>query len=111
MFYQKYAELCELRNEKPYSVAKKLGLGNSNVAQWKKGSTPRGEVLSKISDYFGVSVAYLLGEEQQKPTGQVADGLSAKDMALCKIDEIAASGDDQALWEIFERLSKNMQKK
>ena len=72
MFYDRYLELCNKVKEKPYSVSKKLGLGNSNVAQWKKGSTPRPEVLSKIADYFGVTVEQLLtgdGQKEKNPVG------------------------------------------
>ena len=68
MFYTIYEHLCKECGEKPYSVASKLGLGNSNVAQWKKGSTPRGETLQKIAEYFNVSQAYLLGYEDKKST-------------------------------------------
>lgn len=72
MFYDRYIELCEKNNKKPYAVAKELGLSNSNVAQWKKGSTPRKEVVQRIAEYFNVSVAYLLtGEAQkEKPPGE-----------------------------------------
>lgn len=68
MFYDRYIELCVTSGEKPYSVAKKLGLSNSNVAQWKKGSTPRKEVLQRIAEYFNVSVAYLMGLEELPST-------------------------------------------
>lgn len=64
MFYDRYIALCVTSGEKPYSVAKNLGLSNSNVAQWKKGSTPRKEVLQRIAEYFNVSVAYLMGLEE-----------------------------------------------
>lgn len=75
MFYDRYYDLCKKNGEKPYSVAKKIGLGNSNVAQWKKGSTPRSDVLQKIADYFEISVGYLLGyEDKEKTTPALEDG-------------------------------------
>lgn len=70
MFYDLYNFLCKQAQKKPYTVAKEIGLTNSNVAQWKKGSTPRPEVIKKIADYFGVSVEFLL-EQKEKPS---ADG-------------------------------------
>ena len=37
------------------------------MASWKsRGLTPKYETLSKIADYFGVSVDYLLGNTEQK---------------------------------------------
>ena len=83
MFYERYIALCSKAGEKPYSVAKKLGLGNSNVAQWKKGSTPRPEVLSKIAEYLGVTVEYLLtGEEQKAPASESERRITEEDIKL-----------------------------
>ena len=73
MFYDKYIELCSRISKKPYSVAKELGLSNSNVAQWKKGSTPRPEVMNKISEYFGVSVSCLMGYEEKEQPALVSE--------------------------------------
>lgn len=66
MFYDKYESLCKIANKKPYTVARELGLGTSNVAIWKKGSTPRPDVLRSIANYFDVSIGYLLADEGQK---------------------------------------------
>lgn len=83
MFYDRYIEQCQKIGKKPYTVAKELCLTNSNVAQWKKGSTPRKEVLQRIAEYFQVSVVYFLtGEEQkEKPPAQGGE-LSEKDVRL-----------------------------
>ena len=69
MFYQRYLELCEKNGERPYALVLKLGAkSNSIVDQWKKGSSPRPEMLKKIADYFNVSIGYLMGlEEKEKP--------------------------------------------
>ena len=60
MFYDNYVRACELRGEKPTPVAQKVGCTSSNIAQWKKGSTPRSAVLQKIADYLKVSPQYLM---------------------------------------------------
>lgn len=68
MFYDRFIELCNQKNIKPTPLVVGMGLSSSNVSQWKKGSTPRPEVLAKLADYFGVSVEYLLtGEQKEKP--------------------------------------------
>lgn len=61
MFYDIYISLCKRDGKKPSPVAVELGLRTSNVAQWKKGSTPRPEVLKKVANYFNVPISYLLG--------------------------------------------------
>lgn len=90
MFYDIYVDLCEKRGEKPYAAAKNIGLSSASsiINVWRtKGSTPRGDTLQKIADYFGVSVQYLLsgdrpGEsETEKQTAQ-ADGLSDAEAML-----------------------------
>ncbi|WP_294854326.1 helix-turn-helix domain-containing protein [uncultured Oscillibacter sp.] len=41
-----------------------LGFGNSTYTTWKKrGTSPSGDDLSKIADYFHVSVDYLLNRQ------------------------------------------------
>ena len=78
MFYERYEALCQKSGKKPYTVAREVGCGPSNVAQWKKGSTPRPNVLQRIAEYFNVSQAYLLGleEEKEKPAPTNGNGLS-----------------------------------
>lgn len=75
MFYAIYEQLCTEHGEKPYQLPLKLGAkSNSVVAQWQKGSVPRGAMLQKIADHFGVSVAYLLGETEQKNPSTTSEG-------------------------------------
>lgn len=67
MFYDVFSKLCDLKGVSCKRAAMEIGLSNSIAAKWKRtGATPNGETLSKIADYFGVTVGYLLGEEEQK---------------------------------------------
>lgn len=48
-------------------MLKDLGLGGGTLATWKKrGTTPSGEILSKLASYFNVSTDYLLGNTDIK---------------------------------------------
>lgn len=82
MFYDNFIRLCELRGEKPSPVAQKLGCTTSNVALWKKGSTPRPAVLQKFADYFDVPVQELLFGDKKEPASTVRDDRSEKDAIL-----------------------------
>lgn len=74
MFYETYEKLCSENGEKPYQLPLKLGAkSNSVVAQWQKGSVPRGEMLQKIATHFNVSVEYLLTGGDEKETSPVHD--------------------------------------
>ena len=68
VFYDRFIELCNKKGVKPTPLVVELGLSSSNASQWKKGSTPRPDILQKIADYFDVTVGYLVGsEENEKP--------------------------------------------
>lgn len=64
MFWNKFVELCNQKGVSPNFVARELGITSGTVTSWKKGGTPRDTTLRKIADYFGVSVDYLLGRDQ-----------------------------------------------
>lgn len=50
-------------------VAKRLGLSPSAINLWERGKTePRPAELAKLSDWFGVSVDWLLGVDVRPPT-------------------------------------------
>lgn len=67
MFYDVFSKLCDENGVSCKRAAMEIGLSNSIAAKWKRtGATPNGETLSKIAEYFNVTVGYLLGEEEQK---------------------------------------------
>ena len=68
MFFDVYFDLCKRKGVSCKKAAEDIGLSNSITTKWKKtGATPGGETLTKIANYFGVSIDYLLGKSQNKP--------------------------------------------
>ena len=63
MFWNNFIKLCAENNEKPNPVAKKLGISSGAITSWKKGSIPHITTVTKIADYFDVTVDYLLDKE------------------------------------------------
>lgn len=61
MFWNIFFDLCLKVNETPTSVVERLGISRGSVTNWKKGKVPQYSTLTKIADYFGVSVDYLMG--------------------------------------------------
>jgi len=54
-----------LANQKGMSLPaleSELGLGNGTISRWAK-SSPNTEKISRVADYFHVSVDYLIGRE------------------------------------------------
>ena len=62
MFWEKFSELCKSKGVSANGVAKTLGIASGTVTAWKNGRVPHHGTLIKISEYFDVSVDYLLGK-------------------------------------------------
>lgn len=68
--YDRIVALCNSRSIKPGKMCSETGLSRGMISDLKMGRTK--ELSAKnskiIADYFGVSVDYLVGREQQKTT-------------------------------------------
>lgn len=55
-----------------------LSLSKNSFVNWHdRGTSPQGETLSKIADYFNVSTDYLLGRTEQKTAAPSEDETAA----------------------------------
>ena len=62
-------------------LANELGTHRQNVYQWVSGKTvPRNDMLSKIADYFEVSIDYLLGKGSEQLTAKAKTNLQSKNI-------------------------------
>lgn len=65
MFFDNLIKLCEEHGTKPTPLVKSLGMSSGSIKNWKEGKLPSGESLMRFSEYFNVSIDYLLtGEEK-----------------------------------------------
>lgn len=115
MFYDNYIRLCEKLGETPTAVAKKVGCASSNLAMWKKGSTPRTAVLQRFADYFGVSTQYLLfgdGKTDKKEQPTVSDELSdAVSMELLNMIRDASESERRDMLDLLRIVQKRREGK
>ena len=89
MFYNIYIDLCKQKGISPSKAAEEMGFHRSSVTNWKtNGYTPRREILLKVAEYFGVTVDFLLGDENKK-----------------------SSSEDKEVWELREMLHKRPEMK
>lgn len=85
MFYENLLKLCQEQGEEATPLLKKLDISTGGLANWRNGVTPGGKTLSKIADYFNVSVDYLLGRTDCRWTAQdYAEGV--RDTVLVRVD-------------------------
>lgn len=53
-------------------LARQLGVSPQAVSKWENGSYPEGDLIPTLADLFGVSVSYLYGREEERPSLQQA---------------------------------------
>lgn len=75
---EKIQELLTSNNISAYKLSAAIGLNKTFFTDWKRGKAhPSADALSKIADYFNVSVDYLLGRtetpaaEYEYPVGRI----------------------------------------
>lgn len=63
--YERVKALCEQENIGVTTLETRLGFGRGSIGKLKNGGTTSPERLQKIADHFGVSVSYLVGENEK----------------------------------------------
>ena len=79
MFWTNFSTLCADKNLSPNAVATELKIPSGSITAWRNGATQRTKSLTKIANYFGVTVDYLLNAEKENPTSDAADGVDELD--------------------------------
>lgn len=64
-FYGNYVRLCSARGTSPSAAAIAIGVDKSAASRWARGSVPRYQTLIRIADYFGVTIAELVGATEK----------------------------------------------
>ncbi|MDD6799260.1 MAG: helix-turn-helix transcriptional regulator [Firmicutes bacterium] len=103
MFSDIFSQLLQSNKTNPLRVARDLGIPKSIVYEWKQGlRDPSAENLKKLSDYFGVSPAYLLGSDD---SGEQVDE-SERQLVLMLREAKRLSPKDHD--ELVENFKKNL---
>lgn len=115
MFFDRLRRLCEDRGISIYKAATEIGLNRAAANKWKGGSIPNGQTLSKLADYFGVTVGYLLGDDSEprfseSESRKTADILDEVDVAFYG-DYKELSEDDKETLRAMARVMKERQAK
>ena len=67
MFTERFNELLKSRGINAVTLAKEIGVPKSIVYEWHSGARdPSLENMLRVADYFGVSLEYLTGREDQE---------------------------------------------
>lgn len=89
MLFDKIRDLCKENKITIAQLERNLMFGNGTIHRWDV-SQPSADKLSKVADYFSVSIDYLLGREKGLPSpdakdfAKIYDNLSAEQKNLLK---------------------------
>lgn len=96
MFYERFKKLCKDKGMTPTKASQEIGFSKGSVSYWKKqnqagkDAKPDSYTTTKIADFFGVSVDYLLGRTDD-PIDYDTDGDALAEIPLAYVE--AANGD------------------
>ena len=91
MFYERLKKLCDERGLALTNVVvNELHMSRGKLSRWKNGNVPKGDTLSTLSEYFGVSTDYLLG----------TDTLKEKSITILDDPELTLTADEK--WFILK---------
>ena len=103
MFYDKFAALCKQKGVSVSRAAVESGISKSLVTKWKTNriEVPSPEVLQKLSNYFSVSVADLLGEDDKKELPLSQDALTERERKIIEAVLSMDPGRQKALADLL----------
>ena len=104
--YENIIALCNERGIKGGKMCTDIGMSKGILTDLKMGrqSGISAANAQKIASYFGVSVGYLLGEEQKKETATPGDGLSESKKQLLALAESCTEEDAEKLLQMMQIL-------
>ncbi|MDF3004814.1 MAG: transcriptional regulator [Oscillospiraceae bacterium] len=95
--YEVLSDLCAKNEITGYKMCKDIGIQPSIMTDLKMGrrSGVNADTAAKIADYFGVTVNYLLGKEEQKEVTPVLTKKDERDIARRLAATLEAMGGEQ----------------
>lgn len=106
--YERFEQLLQKRGVTPYKVSKETGVTQTSLSNWKSGrNTPSAKTLQKLADYFGVTVGYLMGtEEEPNATDKENNPIVLDDDALELLEELKERPEMRTLFSVSKKATK-----
>lgn len=107
--YAIFESLLEKHGVTAYKVAKATGITTSTLTSWKQGKyVPKPDKLQKIADYFGVSLGYLMGTEDEEPNAidKQNNPIVLDDEALELLEELKTRPEMRTLFSVSKKATK-----
>ena len=81
MFYDNFMPLCHDRGISPSRAVTDMGMNRSIATFWKNGTVPKMDTLTKIAEYFGVSVGFLVDGSEETEKAPTQEGEREADLS------------------------------
>ena len=107
--YERFEQLLQKRGVTPYKVSKETGVTQTSLSNWKSGrNTPSAKTLQKLADYFGVTVGYLMGTEEEEPnaTDKENNPIVLDEDALELLEELKERPEMRTLFSVSKKATK-----
>lgn len=104
--YENIIGLCNERGIKGGKLCTDIGMSKGILTDLKMGRQKGISAANaqKIASYFGVSVGYILGNEQKKETATYSNGLSDSKKQLLALAESCTEEDAEKLLQMMQIL-------
>lgn len=104
MFYDKLQYWCKLKGTTPTTVVKQCGLSPGNLANWKRGVTPKVEILQKLASRLGVNMHDLLDDAPGEETGERL--VNGDEELTAYLEELATRPEMRMLFSVAKGATK-----
>lgn len=107
-FAERIKKLRNDRNLTLDGLAKELNINKSRIGMWENnGTVPRDDVLIQLSEYFNVSIDYLLGNEKMEDKMPESERLQYLQRGLEKLDKDRLEKAEKMLSVMFDDIFEN----
>lgn len=96
MFKQRFIDLCIERNEAPSMVLMKVGLSSAAFSNWTDETVPRKTTLTKIANYFGVTIEELMRDDSA-PTEEKSPAAGLNQQLAELWEQLDEAGQEEAM--------------
>lgn len=103
---KRLVQLRKINNVTQEELGKQIDVGKTTISNYETGySSPDSETLTKLADFFGVSVDYLLGRTDIKDKDDGFQHVN-DDEALEYLDELHKRPEMKVLFDVSRKASK-----
>ena len=106
-FFVIFEYLCKNKGKSTTAICSELGIPKTTVSYWrnKPDTIPKQEVLLKISEYFNVSIDFLLGKEERSNN----NGLSPAKKELVELFDLLSKEKQKMFLQMLRAVVDNQQ--